>query len=448
MWGRRTIWTLLTVLLMAGVGWPVSAAKLDHPLPVIFVHGDSDTAGLWIAQIWRFESNGYPRDRLFAIDLDHPGAGSDDNVREENRSTTTDVAAQLAGFVARVMLQTGSDKVVLVGNSRGCSTIRNYVQNAGGAPNAALLVLTGCVNHGVYAAPGVRMGSEYNGAGTFLSKLNAVFEVVPGLTTVTLRSDRFDKYAQPTGEWIGQPGKPTGISYDAPELRGAMNIVLPGVDHRETAYSPAAFVEMHKVVAGHAPATTEIAAEDAPILDGEVSGWANARPTNLPLVGAKLAVYATNAETGERLGDPVHEKVIGADGRWGPFEAKPDQPYEFVIEAEGYSTHHIYRSAFPRASDVVNLRLYPAAEAPDGTAVAVGMMRPRGYFGGQRDEIEFNGEPAPGIPDSEVPGVWKTTFAADTAEPQTVVGRFNGETIAARTWPAAENHVVWIELTH
>ena len=42
--------------------------------PIVFVHGNGDTAALWLTTIWRFESNGYPRDRLFAIDFDFPQA--------------------------------------------------------------------------------------------------------------------------------------------------------------------------------------------------------------------------------------------------------------------------------------------------------------------------------------------------------------------------------------
>ena len=46
-------------------------AMMDHP-PIVFVHGNGDTAALWQTTIWRFESNGWPRDRLHAIDLPYP----------------------------------------------------------------------------------------------------------------------------------------------------------------------------------------------------------------------------------------------------------------------------------------------------------------------------------------------------------------------------------------
>ena len=46
-------------------------------IPIVFVHGDSDFAATWETTIWRFESNGYPRDRLFAISFTDPQARDD-----------------------------------------------------------------------------------------------------------------------------------------------------------------------------------------------------------------------------------------------------------------------------------------------------------------------------------------------------------------------------------
>ena len=77
---------------------------------------------------------------------------------------------------------------------------------------------------------------------------------------------------------------------------------------------------------------------------------------NLPLPGAQLAVYATQPSTGERLGEAVHNKTVGADGQWGPFTAQAGVPYEFVVSAPGYATTHIYRSPFPRSTGVLHLR--------------------------------------------------------------------------------------------
>ncbi len=206
---------------------------------------------------------------------------------------------------------------------------------------------------------------------------------------------------------------------------------------------------MFEAVTGKAPATTEIKEEAAPVLDGKVSGWINGSPTNIPLAGAKVAVYATDPATGERKGEPVHSKTVGADGRWGPFTADPKQTYEFEITAEGYPVSHIYRSPFPRSTDILNIRLYPreGAAAEPTVKAQVSMMRPRGYMGAERDTVTFDGAPADGIPPGPVPGVWKVHKTFTDPASRTVVGKFGDETIAARTWPA-DGNTVWIELTY
>lgn len=412
-------------------------------IPIVFVHGDSDTAAHWIAQFWRFRQAGWPASHLLAADFPHPGAPLDDGVVEENRSTTTELALQLRDLVARLTAETGFDKIALIGSSRGCNTIRNYLRNFGGAPHVETIILCGGVHHGVMVNPNGSLGSEFNGAGHFLSGLNMGLEVMEGVRTVTIRSDKYDLYNQPMGDWIGLPGIPVGGHPDGAALDGAENLVIPGADHREVAFSETAFAMMIRVLTGRTGVPTPIMPEPAPALNGKVTGWANERPTNLPLTGARLRIYATNPVDGERQGDTVHDTTIGADGYWGPFTAVAGQTYEFEITADGYPVHHIYRSAFARSFDYLNLRLYPSLAEENEIAV-VNMMRPRGYFGTRRDVIELGGETAPGIADTEVPGIWQTHVPALAGT--TVTGRFNGEVIVARVWPA--DHTVWIELTH
>lgn len=433
-----------SLVLMTGA-WAQDAKFVDAD-PIVFVHGDSDTAALWQTQIWRFESNGYPRDKLIAIDLDNPGARGDNTIPEVNRSSTFDVATQVKRDVAGILGDDKEAKVDMVGNSRGCQTIRNYLRNFGGAAKVDTAVLTGCVHKGVFMNPGGALGSEYNGLGYFLTGLNEGREVEEGVNTHTIRSDKFDLYNQPMGDFIGFPGTPIGGRFDGPELEGATNHVIDGADHRETAYSPEAFAIMFEAITGEKPATTEITPEEAPVLNGEISGWENDRPTNRPLSGAMVRVYKTDPATGERVGEAVHEKTVGDDGQWGPFTADPNQTYEFEITADGLPVHHIYRSPFPRSSNYVNLRIYPKEGAATESKSHVSMMRPRGYYGIQ-DTLTFNGEQAPGLNDNEVPNSWKVHAVRDGTEAETVVGGFNGETIAARTWPS-EGHTAWIELTN
>jgi pimeloyl-ACP methyl ester carboxylesterase len=422
----------------------MSMTSVNEYLPIVFVHGDSDTSGLWIGPIWRFESNGYPEDRLFAVNIAHPSARGDDRVAEENRSSTADAAEAVAREVDAALKATAAEKVILIANSRGCQTSRNYVKNFGGEKKVARMILTGCVHNGVFVAHDYAEGSEYNGAGMFLTALNMPPLLPTGIPITIIRSDKFDLYSQPDGRYIGNPGNPTGANYDSPELPGADNRVVAGVDHRETAFSPASFAIMYEVITGEKPKTTEIVAVEHPVLSGLITGYDNAAPTNMPLSGAHLAIYETDRATGARLGRPVYEVTVGEDGKWGDFAAKPAQTYVFEIRAKGYPVTRIFRSPFPRSFHYLNLRLYPAPLP----GAFVHIMRPRGYFGPD-DLATANGKPLPGIErDDPVPHVWQSSVAVNGQKPESVMANFNGETIAAWFDPAEKNAVTWIELTY
>jgi triacylglycerol lipase len=443
---RNTVAAFL-VACLAFVGGHAQAA--EPQLPIVFVHGNGDTAGLWITTIWRFESNGYPRELLHAVDLRYPTARSVDDKPQPGRSSASDVMRQLAEEVAGVRQRTGAAKVFLVAQSRGGNTVRNYLKNGGGAAQVAAAVLCGAVNHGVIVSEQHLVGSEFNGASVFMKDLNSTRgEVLPGVRFMTIRSDNNDKFAQSDGRFIGLANVATGLGTDAPALAGATNVVLPGVDHRETGYAPAAFATMYRFLTGEDPKTLDIVPEAQVALDGKISGFEGGAPTNIGIAGATITVFRVSPQTGERQGGPVHRKTTGADGLWGPFRAEADAAYEFVVEAPGYPVTHIYRSPFPRSSSVVHLRPQVLGK-DDGAAAgaAVYMSRPRGYFGVGRDKILLDSSPPSGIP----PGVPSASSArlAVAAEPQrTVLGRFNDEQIAARTWPLQDNHVSVIELTY
>src|SRR2546430_3910278 len=61
---------------------PAAASEIP---PILFVHGNGDHAALWITTMWRMESNGVPRDRMFAINFTHPPARTDDKGEPKNR---------------------------------------------------------------------------------------------------------------------------------------------------------------------------------------------------------------------------------------------------------------------------------------------------------------------------------------------------------------------------
>lgn len=455
---RRSVFVAVAGgLLLAACASPPQGSG---PVPIVFVHGNGDSASIWQSTLWRFESNGWPRERLHAIDLPYPLARDDDGKAQPGRSSTAEHMAFLKAEVDKVMKATGAPQVVLVANSRGGYAVRNYIQNGGGDKTVSHAVLGGTPNHGVWAIKGFREANEFAGTGPFLSALNAPKnaagdEVTGPVKWMTLRSDNNDKFAQPDGVWIGARGTPTNVGFDGPALKGAHNVVLPRADHRETSFSPAAFDAMHRFITGQAPRTLVIAAQTPVVLNGKITGLgvtstdpATGNETNnLPVAGAQLTVYATDPTTGERRGAALHSKTVGADGLWGPFTAQAGVAHEFVINAPGYATTHMYRSPFPRSSELIHLRAERIAAADKGAKSIVTFTRPRGYFDASRDTMTFDGKALPGVPPAGA-GVSSSKLVSATEGVRSISAEFNGEKITGRTWPAGENHLVVLELTY
>jgi triacylglycerol lipase len=458
---RRLLLAASGSLALAACGTAPRSGASDMP-PIVFVHGNGDAAGIWTTTLWRFESNGWPRERLHAIHLPYPLARDDDSVEQPGRTSTTEHRDFLAAEVARVRARTGAAKVVLIGNSRGGNAIRSYLAFGDGAESVSHAVLGGTPNHGIWVSTTHLPNNEFNGASPFLVRLNTAHvvegtETTPGVRFLTLRSDGSDKFAQPDGRWVGQPALQTGVTAESAELRGAENVVLPGADHRETSFSPEAFAATFRFLVGREPRTLAIVPEERVVLDGVVSGLglgnrSGAFATNLPLAGATVTVFATDPETGARLGAARHAKTVGADGRWGPFATDPRTPLEFVIEAPaglGYAITHLHRSPFLRGSEIVTMRPERIVDADRSAAAVVTFVRPRGYFGPPQDTVSLDGvSPPRGIPPSGVPGLASAKAALADAAERPIAGAFNGERVVGRVRPLAENRLVVLELTH
>jgi triacylglycerol lipase len=481
MFNRRTLVSLCLAALLAACGSApltpshetASAAQRASTPPIVFVHGNGDSAALWHTTIWRFESNGWPREHLHAINLPYPLARDDDSKPQAGRTSTAEHRAYLKAEVEKVLQRTGARQVVLMANSRGGNAVRNYIQNGGGAAHVSHAILGGTPNHGVWAIPGFREGNEFSGTGPFLTSLNAAKNAAgdevtgpssdgrtPGVRWLTIRSDSNDKFAQPDGLWIGQKGTPTFVTFAGPELKGATNVVIPRIDHRETSFSAPAFEASYRFITGQAPRTLAIEPESRITLSGQITGLGLKSDdpasgnfvNNLPVPGALLEIYPIDGITGERLSLPGYRKTVGPSGTWGPFDAQPSRPYEFVVTASGYATTHIYRSPFPRSSAVVHLRAERMADvdkdAVAGKGAVVTLSRPRGYFDLQRDTLRFdNQQPAPGLPVSGAGlSISKIKFADVPQRP--IVASFNGEAVTGRAWPATDGHLTILELSY
>lgn len=400
--------------------------------PILFVHGNGDSAALWLTTLWRFESANYPRERLFTIDFTNPTARDDDRKPQEYRSSTEDQRLELSERVHQILDQTGETKVALVGNSRGGNAIRNFIKQ-GGANKVSHAILAGTPNHGIVYARWLARGNEFNGAGYFLKSLNADSEIVEEVQFMTIRSDKGDKFAQPRSML-----NPIAVGYAGPELKGANNIVLESLDHREVAYHRDSFRVMHEFITGSQPHTCNINVEDQPQLSGLITGFEKGVPTNKPVADIRVSIFELDSNSGARLGQPVHQTITSQDGSWGILNGKPTAYYEFVVEASGQPARHFFRSPFPRSNFSINMSLADEIAIPGKSVIFY--TRPRGYIAGGRDVHSFDGQPLPGVRRG-VPTVSSYRIELGGIERGIPVG-LNGENMIIRSVP---NAVVYAE---
>ena len=417
--------------------------------PILFVHGNGDHAALWITTLWRMESNGVPRERMFAINFTDPLARTDDKVEQPNRSSTEDQRRELADAIKELKQRTGASRVALVGNSRGGNPIRNVIKNGGGG-DVSHAVLCGVPNHGVFDWD-ENLGSEFNGRGPFLRGLNE------GENEVTA-GHRVPHAAQRRHRQICASRRPLRRQAGRADRR---DVGRPGAEGRHQSGAGRDRSSRDRVSSARLPRDLQIHRRPRTVADrdragsrGQIerAGHGHAGRRRRPTVrcpAPSVDVYRVSAETGERSGGPIHSSQTGADGRWGPAQVDPSWYLEIVLTSPGSTTTHFYRSPFPRSSDIVHLRAArPLGPADAGAGAVVLMSRPRGYFGLPRDVVLLDGkEPTdvkPGVPTDSV-----TTLRLPAAEAgRPVVALFNEERIVARAWPASENRIAVAELTY
>lgn len=442
---RRTLPLLLAPFLAPSRPW----AQTPVP-PVLLVHGNGDHAALWLTTLWRFAVNGHGQVR--AISLPDPLARADDGTPQPHRSSSAEQTQRLGVEVARLRAETGAARIALVGSSRGGYPIRDFVVHHGGAAQVSHVVTCGTPNRGVYDWE-FNPGGEFNGRAPFLRRLNGgSTDVVDGTAFLTLRSDALDLFAQPDGRYVGRPGVPTGITADGPALRGATNLVLPGLDHREIAFHPRAFAEIFRFITGRDVVRLDIPAEARPVLNGQVTGTepGTAPPwqaTNRPVAGVAVTVWRFNPD-GSR-GAKLHEVTTDAGGIWGPVQVQPDWHLEWEVAFPGRTILHLFAGPFPRSTNVFNIRPPAPLTATEQTAgAAVRLARPRGYIGAPRDLVLIDGQ-RPAIAEGPVPAIGATALGLPAGRVgQGITGVFNTEIVIGRGLPSAENRVAVLEMLH
>ncbi|MBN1947462.1 MAG: alpha/beta hydrolase [Bradymonadales bacterium] len=395
--------------------------------PILFVHGMLGAGDQFHNQAMRFANNGYCIDWIAAFDWNTLGA--------------QDNAAGLDTAVARLMTHTGADRIDLVGHSMGGRLCYEYLDDAERAANVA---------HYAHVASLMQSGPAGPDG---------------NVPTLNLWSDA------------------DTIIADKGNIRGATNVMVPGLDHAAVLTGAPSFEALYRHFNdGAEPRTTEFGSV-SPI---QLSGKVLALGDNTPAVGGVVAIYPVDAETGERLDESAMATFeVGEEGHWGPFEAAPGVFYEFEVSAAGTASPptHYYREPFVRSSPLVYYRTLPDSStligrllgnipADDGQAV-LGVFFPNRALLAGRDSLRIEGmevatddfasaeETALALFFFDANGNGQTDlFSINTFElfpflvgvdvflpvdpPSAIEAVYNGRTLHAPNWPSASGGVSFV----
>jgi pimeloyl-ACP methyl ester carboxylesterase len=277
----------------AAQGHPVGPGRLR---PILFVHGFAGGAEQYETQARRFASNGYPSSFIDVQEYDSTFA----------LNTVDQVYASVDARIARLLAQTGADRVDLTAHSLGTFLMQGYLNSSP--------VRAARVAHYV----------NYDGATAAAQP--------GGVPTLAI--------------W--------GEGLTTRSIGGATNVYLSNESHTQTVTSADSFRIVYRFLLGRDPRTTRIVAQ--PPGSVRLAGRAVLFPSNAGVPSGRLEIFEINATTGHRLTTrPAAVFPLGGDGAWGPFRAGPQARYEFAIVRDGAPTHHFYYQAFGRSDLLIRL---------------------------------------------------------------------------------------------
>jgi triacylglycerol esterase/lipase EstA (alpha/beta hydrolase family) len=213
-----------------------------HPRPVVLVHGTfADMSDSWQALSPLLHNHGYC---VFALNYgahDGSDAAGIYGVGEIGES-----AAELAGFVDRVLEATGASQVDMVGHSQGGMMPRYYLRELGGAAKVHTLVGLAPSNHGTDLDGLFTLAEFFPGANeflglcpacgeqaagsAFLEALNSGGDTVPGVDYTAIES-RYDEVVTPyTSAFLSGPNVTNVLLQSQCPLDGGEHLSMP-YDH-------------------------------------------------------------------------------------------------------------------------------------------------------------------------------------------------------------------------
>lgn len=185
--------------------------------PVVFIHGNGDSAAGWNTQIQRFRDKGYAENELFAITLIPP--------QNENHQH---YAAQIKTFIENILSQKGTKKVNVIAHSLGCTVTRHYIKFMEGDKKVANAVLVCGGNHGLPAADLTMMQADVFKQSPEINTLGAQF--LQDLNTGN--PGGLETYGPTEYMTISGPDDEFFLFFEgSPQLTGADNRVIRGHGH-------------------------------------------------------------------------------------------------------------------------------------------------------------------------------------------------------------------------
>jgi len=281
--------------------------------PIVFLHGFLASGDTYSGQVVRFTGQGYCPGHLRVFDWNTLGG------------TARNAAGRLDAFIDRVLSETGSTHVFLVGHSAGGGL--GYAYLADSTRTAKVLKY-------VHIGSGAQAGPA--GGKNPVPTLNIYSEAD-----------------------LVVPGK---------EIPGAENLRLKDQDHYQVATSRETFEAMFRFFYPNRN-LREILPSHTPILRGRVLSLGE----NLPQPNARIAVFGLDSQSGNRQGtSPLTVITTDSLGNWGPWVAPRSLPLEFQVETgkAGERPVHYYREGFTDANPLVYLRTLPTPGTMAGLLLA------------------------------------------------------------------------------
>ena len=285
-------------------------------VPIVFVHGQNGAGDQFERQWMHFTSNGYPPSWIVPFDYNtavRSGMRRGERPEGPYKSGTTD---DLDALIDAVRERTGFDKINLAGHSRGTSESAAYLSDPKRAAKIA---------H--YASIGGGDATNPNG--------------VPSIAISGM------------GDFRPGPAASNG---------GKVGWMPAYQDHVMVCTSDESFWELFTFFNdGEKPGTLKMVAEERPQVGGYVKSYIH----NMPLEGATVEVWEVHPKTGIRTAKkPLVTCDVNAHGQWGPFSARPGQPYEFIVHGTAAERPpRFFRTPFIHSDQMVYFRI--AANADD-----------------------------------------------------------------------------------